>query len=256
MITRRSLRESSFCHQTCLKNINAGAPFPGCREDFQTDAAWQYWKTLETTHLQQLVVAMVSYKPELAKSTPVDPAPNYGHGNARPATLYSYDSPRVPSRHVSSASRTSLFNPHDRYGGSNNGHDGDDDDVEAGDSFTFIPPNPKKFYKRLLELCLLADLEVMMSPEVDDNDEVSLGILSSYHLDLLNECAIRWRIDHPYRVSCFLDLVRQFYERGEVPLECIPEALQNIQKIREDTDLDQWPVQDVSCSSWYIGYIP
>ena len=85
----------------------------------------------------------------------------------------------------------------------------------------------------------------MLSPEVDDNDEVSLGILSAPHLDLINECALRWRIGHPHRAACFLDLVRQFYERNDVPMECIPEALQAVAKVIHDTELELWFTQDV-----------
>jgi hypothetical protein len=122
---------------------------------------------------------------------------------------------------------------------------GGDDEILVGHHFTYIPPNPRGFYKRLLEYCLVADLEIMMSPEVDDNDEVSLGILSAPHIELINECALRWRIGQPYRAACFLDLVRQFYERNDVPLECVPEALQTITKVMREVDMEKWPVQDV-----------
>ncbi|KAG6812915.1 hypothetical protein H0H92_015467 [Tricholoma furcatifolium] len=224
---------------TCLKNINAGAPFPGRREDFDSDAAWNHWKTLETTHLQQLMVIMVQFNPELAKSTPSDSLPSYQTPNARPGSMYSTGSPRAASvRHASISSRRSLYVDHQAED-----EDGDEE-LPVGHHFTFIPPNPRKYYRRLLELCLVADLEVMMSPEVDDNDEVSLGILSTPHIDLINECALRWRIGHSYRVSCFLDLVKQFYERNDVPLECVPEALQNVTKITQETEVENWPIQD------------
>lgn len=135
-------------------------------------------------------------------------------------------------------------------GDANNGGNGFDDPegddvIPIGHHFTLIPPNPKKFYKRLVEYCLMSDLEVMLSPEVDDNDEVSLGILSPAHIELINECALRWRIGHPYRAACFLDLVKQFYERNDVPMECVPEALQNVTKVIQETELELWPVQDV-----------
>ncbi|PPQ75663.1 hypothetical protein CVT26_001891 [Gymnopilus dilepis] len=232
--------------KTCLKNINAGAPFPGRREDFDSDAAWQHWKTLETTTLQQLMVIMVQFNPELAKSTPSDILPSLQTSNTgRPGSLYSaLDSPTA-TRNGSISSRRSFFstdmnitaNPEETLEG--------EDDLPVGHHFTFIPPSPKKFYKRLVEYCLIADLEVMLSPEVDDNDEVSLGILSPPHIELINECALRWRIGHPYRAACFLDLVKQFYERNDVPMECIPEALSNVQRVIQETDLDLWPVQDV-----------
>ncbi|KAF9074643.1 hypothetical protein BDP27DRAFT_1416051 [Rhodocollybia butyracea] len=225
--------------KTCLKNITAGAQFPGRREDFDSDEAWQHWKTLETTQLQQMMVAMVQFNPELAKSTPADILPSAATSSpsVRPGSEYS-------QRQGSIGSRISLHGLGGDYVDVTS-ENGDEDDIEVGHHFTYIPPNPKRFYKRLLELCLIADLEIMLSPEVDDNDEVSLGILSTPHLDLLNECAMRWRIGHAYRAACFLDLVKQFYERNDVPLECIPEALQNIVRAMQDIELEKWIVSDV-----------
>ncbi|KAI3608687.1 c2 domain protein [Moniliophthora roreri] len=241
--------------KTCLKNINAGAPFPGRREDFDNEAAWQHWKTLEITHLQQMMLAMVQFNPELAKSAPSDVLPSFQNtSGGRPGSLYSpsgHDSGSPTGRNPSIGSRRSLYATND-YDDPAPGDDGDDD-IQVGHNFTYIPPNPKKFYKRLLELCLIADLEAMLSPEVDDNDEVSLGILSPAHIDLINECALRWRIGHPYRVTCFLDLVRQFYERNDVPPECIPEALQNVGRALHDFELDKWPVSDLEYLSSVYG---
>jgi hypothetical protein len=243
--------------QTCLKNLNAGSPFPGRREDFQSEAAFQHWRTLETSHLSQLMVVMVQFNPELAKSTPGDLGSLQQSSNARPTSVYSVsgihkDSTYHPggrNHSVSSKnSRLSVFSPGDLEGVA---EDLDaDEDLPLGHHYTFIPPNPKKFYKRLLELCLIADLEAMLSPNVGDEDEVSLGILTEAHIELINECALRWRIGQPYRVSCFLELIRQFYERNEVPIECIPEALANVKKVRQETDLDKWPIQDVGTSDF------
>jgi len=238
--------------QTCLKNITAGAAFPGRRDDFDTKAAWQHWKTQETTQLQQLMVLMVQFNPELAKSTPPDilPALPTPTTTGRPGSLYSQAETPITSRSQSISSRRSFFSADLNINAS---EDPEQDDLPVGHHFTFIPPNPKKFYKRLVEYCLKADLEVMMSPEVDDNDEVSLGILSPHHIELINECALRWRIGHPYRVACFLDLVKQFYERNDVPMECIPEALQNVSKVMYDTEVDLWPRQDVCISATFKG---
>lgn len=228
-------------------------PFPGRREDFDSEAAWQYWRTLETSHLQQLMLAMCQLDPELAKGPSSEPVAG---PNGRPGSMYSQRSSRPDSfyaagtsqRHASISSRNSLHHSNsitaDDFGNIQEELEGDED-IPTGHYFTFIPPNPRKYYKRLLEHCLLTDLEAMLSPAVGDEDEVSLGILSLPHIELINEVALRWRIGQPYRVTCFLDLVRQFYERNEVPLECIPDALQNIQKVLNEVELDKWPLQDV-----------
>ena len=243
--------------QTCLKNLNAGSPFPGRREDFRSEVAFQHWRTLETSHLSQLMVVMVQFNPELAKSTPGDIGSLQQTPNARPTSVYSVSgnnrdstyhpggrNPSVSSKH----SRLSVFSPGDLEGVAESLDA--DEDLPLGHHYTFVPPNPKKFYKRLLELGLIADLEAMLSPHVGDEDQVSLGILTVAHIELINECALRWRIGQPYRVSCFLELIRQFYERTEVPIECIPEALANVRKVRQETDLDKWPIQDVGTSDF------
>ncbi|KAJ7468448.1 hypothetical protein FB451DRAFT_373271 [Mycena latifolia] len=238
--------------KTCLKNLTAGSPFPGRREDFDSDAAWQHWRALETSTLQQLMVAMVQFNPELAKSTPAETAASSGYGG-RPASSYSAYDP--PTRNGSIGSRRSFYASAglDSNGETLQDEVVGDDEIPVGHHFTYIPPNPKKYYKRLLEHCLLTDLEIMLSPEVDDNDEVSLGILSAPHLDLINECALRWRIGHPYRAVCFLDLVKQFYERQDIPMECIPEALSHVSKVMSDMDLEKWPVQDAEYLSSVYG---
>jgi hypothetical protein len=182
---------------------------------------------------------LAQLNPELAKSTPADSMPITS--NARPGSVYSPSG--IGSRHASISSRQSFYGSPNPDGAADevNG----DDDVSVGHNFTYIPPNPKKFYKRLLELCLVADLEVMLSPETEETDEVSLGILSVTHLELLNECAIRWRIGHPYRAASFLDLVKQFFERGEIPMECVPEALQGVGRAVHEVPVEKWAVQDV-----------
>jgi hypothetical protein len=231
-----------------LKNINSGASFPGRREDFDSDAAWQHWRAQETTQLQKLMLLMAQSNPALAKSTPADilsPTP----ATTRPLSTYSQFDSTTLTHHSSISSRRSLFGkieqPSHDYDDRTPSPPEGDEDIPVGHHFTFIPPNPKKFYKRLVEYCLIADLEVMLSPEVDDNDEVSLGILSHVHIVLIDECAARWRIGDPYRVTCFLDLVKQFYERNDVPMECIPEALQNVNKVAQEAEVSLWSTQDV-----------
>ncbi|KAF8578886.1 hypothetical protein K439DRAFT_1360906 [Ramaria rubella] len=245
--------------KTCLKNINAGVDFPGCREDFETEAAYQTWRTAETMHLSQLMVIMVQFNPELAKSTPSDMLSSMQSSTGgRPESFYSTD--RARDSH-SPASRTGSISS--RYSlaiGSSNNLDSvtdsirdDDDEVPVGHHFTYIPPNPKKFYKRLVEISLQADLDAMAT--LPEDQEVSLGILSPRHLEVINECAMRWRIAQSYRVTCFIDIIRYMYEREEVPLECIPEGLQMINKAMQETELGRWPKADIEYIASVYGSV-
>ncbi|KAF8216949.1 cytoplasm protein [Mycena galopus ATCC 62051] len=216
--------------KTCLRNLTAGAPFPGRREDFDTDEAWQHWRAHETTALQQLVVTMVQANPELAKSTPTGSDPAYS-APSRTSSMYAADGD------AADAIQDAILSTVNEDGTMS-------DPIPSSPGFTYIPSNPRKFYKRLLERCLLADLERMLSPEVGAEEEVSLGILSEAHLDLLNACAVRWRIGHPYRAVCFLDLMKQFYERQDIPLECVPEALSHVGTSLGEMELQKWVALD------------
>ncbi|KIO19006.1 hypothetical protein M407DRAFT_224240 [Tulasnella calospora MUT 4182] len=223
--------------KTCLKNINADMPFPGRREDFDTEDAFHRWRTQELAHLSQLMLAMIRLKPDLAKAMPSESSPRYPQ----------------PQRPLSASLLSAGSEP-----GSNIGSmigDGDpitsDEEIEVGQTFTYIPPNPKKAYKRLVELCLERDLEAMV--HLPEDQEVSLTILSHQHLDLLNECALRWRISHSYRVTCFLDVVRYKYERDEVPIECIPEGLQMVEKAMHDIPVEFWSRFDMDYVSTVYG---
>ncbi|KAG8835271.1 hypothetical protein FRC17_004578 [Serendipita sp. 399] len=210
--------------KTCLQNINAGLPFPGRREDFQDDASFQHWKSLEQTHLSQLMVIMVQFNPELAKSTPSDAYPGAGI-TPRPDSIY--------SSRASVSSRQSVLLPNGDLS-----EVGDDDLGSQG--FTYIPANPKRYYKKLVERCIEYDLQAMHT--LPEDQEVPLGILSTSHLDIINECALRWRIMQSYRVTCFLDVIKYKYEREEVPLECIPEALHHVEK---EFEPERWPLTDL-----------
>ncbi|KAG8934303.1 hypothetical protein FRC01_003816 [Tulasnella sp. 417] len=223
--------------KTCLKNINADMPFPGRREDFDTEDAFHRWRTQELAHLSQLMLAMIRLKPDLAKTMPSESATRYPQPQ-RPLSVSLMPAGSEPSPNIGSIIS-----------------DGDgitsDDEIEVGQKFTYIPPNPKKAYKRLVELCLERDLEAMV--HLPEDQEVSLTILSHQHLDLLNECALRWRISHSYRVTCFLDVIRYKYERDEVPIECIPEGLQMVEKAMHDVPAESWSRFDMDYVSTVYG---
>ncbi|CEL56741.1 putative protein C11E3,02c OS=Schizosaccharomyces pombe (strain 972 / ATCC 24843) GN=SPAC11E3.02c PE=4 SV=1 [Rhizoctonia solani AG-1 IB] len=224
--------------KTCLKNITVGMPFPGRREDFQNDASYNHWKTTENSQLSQLMVAMIRHNPALAKFTPSEISSTVASAvAARPESIYG---DAGVGRHDSISHRFSTISIGDS-----------DAEIETGDSFTYIPPNPKKAYKRLVELCVDADLNAMVT--LPEDQEVSLTILSPRNHEIINECAVRWRVLQTYRVSCFLDVVRYKYEREEVPLDCVPEALQVVNKTISELALDLWPLPDVDYLSTIYG---
>jgi len=181
---------------------------------------------------------MVQYNPELAKSSLSDGGQSATA--ARPGSLYSATSRPRHLETTSIGGQSSLT-----FSSDLDGLIGSDDEgsSSSGYQFTYIPPNPRKYYKKLIEKCVEHDLRAMHT--LPEDQEVSLGILSPGHLDVINECALRWRIMQSYRVSCFLDVIKYKYEREEVPLECVPEAMTLVEKALQEPDIDKWHNQDV-----------
>jgi hypothetical protein len=119
-------------------------------------------------------------------------------------------------------------------------------DSNAAESpFTFIPPDPRTTYRDLLAVCLDWDLEILKT--LPEDEDVSLGILSADHVDLLSECAMRWRLPSSFRAWVFLEAIVDRCEKGLVPAACIHEATGIIAKVSEETAIDQWATSDVSC---------
>ena len=220
----------------CVKNINLQAAWPGRKDDFQTDEGYQQWRTAELQALSQIMMQMCKANPELLRTSSSDPTTS---------TAMSTPAPTAPTD-VSSAAE----------------EDGEAPDAEAVaksvdaeeeatfGSFTYIPPDPKAYYRRTLELCIDYDLEqIRYQPE---EEEVSLSILSKLHVELLNECALRWRVMTPYRVVCNLDVIKYKYDRGEVPLDCISEALSSTDRLLTDTRIEVWTRADraLLCSAF------
>ncbi|KAN0065532.1 hypothetical protein ACQY0O_001369 [Thecaphora frezii] len=212
----------------CVKNINLQQPWPGRREDFESDEAYQRWRTHELSTLSQMMMDMCSLNPDLLKSTSQDIPGLKKPESGRPESM------GVAPAEVSAAAANGA-EPPDAEAISDAI---DDQDEETFGSMVYIPPDPKAYYKRSLELCIDYDLEqIKHQPE---EEEVSLSILSKHHIDLLDECAKRWRLMPPYRAVANLDVIKYKYDRGEVPLDCISEALGTVQRMLAEDDFSAW----------------
>jgi hypothetical protein len=229
---REFVAETGRNFQTLWKNIHDGVSFPR-QEDFDSEAAYNYWRTRELGQISQHMVMMVQINPTLAKSSPSQVVPA-----TRPESLY--DRPGA-SRSPSLSGRQSLIIPSFEPGTVNESIQ-NDDEVVSSNTFTYIPPNPRKFYRHLLEVCLDYDIHAMKS--LPEDQEVSLSILSSPHRAILEECALRWRVQETYCLTCHLDVIRYKEEREGLPLACVPDAVVAITK-QPAEEREKWPRQDV-----------
>lgn len=111
-------------------------------------------------------------------------------------------------------------------------------------SFTYIPNNQEEQYSQLLCHCLAYDLEMMAT--LPEDEEVSLGILSTKHLELLSECALRWRISSSWRNLELLDGMLAYFSSDAVPFECLIEVFEGCMKLAADEPITTWPIKHVS----------
>jgi hypothetical protein len=111
-------------------------------------------------------------------------------------------------------------------------------------SFTFIPPDPRRFYLALLRRCLEIDLDDMAN--LSDNDMVSLAILSEPHIALLDEVAGHWRISKSTKLTAHAGLLVDLLHEDGVPVECVAETLTKLRYHIQQTDQGSWLREDVS----------
>nr|QBH67539.1 C2 domain protein [Ustilago esculenta] len=220
----------------CVKNINLRQPWPGQKEHFASEEAFQRWRTQELSSLSQIMMEMCQNNPELLKSTSSD-VPGLSPARptvSRPESYSGAGASGTPSTENSAASASNTATPDAEFAGLS--IDLADDDAFA--SFVYIPPDPRAYYHRALEICIDYDLE--MIKHQPEEEEVSLSILSKSHVELLAECAQRWRLASPFLVTSNLEVIKAKYENGEVPLDCVSESLSSVMRILSDVDFNNW----------------
>lgn len=217
-------------------------------DDFDLDEAYEAWKNQEIPDLSQMILAIVQSNPELAKSTPGGSLPQF-KPHASPESGY-VDASRNSSLSGDTGSSYVIDQPVDVSG--LNIRDDDDDDTSA---YTFIPPDPRAYYRAVLQEALTYDLaDTNLQPSEADSQTPSIKLLSKQSAELLNEIALRWRLPHPSRLVLFLDVIREKYQNQEINLDTLDAAF-NYVKEPPPTDkkshrMSQIPVDLFDRSKW------
>ncbi|GAA5951064.1 hypothetical protein JCM21900_005712 [Sporobolomyces salmonicolor] len=206
--------------------------FPYRRDDFDSDDAFAAWRKQETDELQELLLEMTVRNPELVKGGPGGGTAGGGAtGVVRGGGGAELDSRR--------SSRSSLV-----IVNSDGGIDGEEGGAEGASSsgLTFVPPDPRFYFRRLYELLLSHDYSLMSTLPPDQ--DVSLSILSPQNESLLRQCAARWRVPSTLRVASFVGLVAGLYKTQGVPEECVGEAIEELERVEDKWRYWRWPVAD------------
>ncbi|GAA5994013.1 hypothetical protein JCM11641_004022 [Rhodosporidiobolus odoratus] len=210
--------------------------FPFSRADFDSDDAFAAWRKQENDELQELLLEMTVRNPELVKNYTASVA-NYGAGGASGGLAVEPGSVPLDGSRRSSRSSLVIIN-------SDGGIEGEDGDAPPASvsGFTFLPPDPKFYYRRLYTLALEHDYALMSTLPPDE--DVSLSILSPAHEELLRDCQARWRIPNTQRAACFAGLIAGLYKEMGVPEECVQEAMGAVKREEDKWRYWRWPNED------------
>ncbi|KAI0482426.1 hypothetical protein GGR56DRAFT_186661 [Xylariaceae sp. FL0804] len=169
-------------------------------QDFDVDEAYQEWKKAEAPFLSQMMMEILTAKPELAKrstgsSASEKPLPS------SPSSAYAEDQAFSDlGRALSNPNRTSMYGiDHTLSLGSMSLEDAGS--IRAVDEahYTFIPPDPREFLKVIANYAL--EFDAMHGNNDDQN-----GPFSKSSTELLTELCVRWRIPQFTRLVVVLEV--------------------------------------------------
>lgn len=218
-------------------------------EDFDVEEAFAEWKKSEAPHLSQMLLEILTAKPALAKTStgPIEKALP-----SRPQSLYGEDQAYADlGRAISAADDSNAFDPAAITLGSLSL--GDVGSIRAVDDgiYTFIPTEPRSFYKYILQHAVTYD-QLHADPAADFQP------LSKASTELMTELCVRWRIPQFSRLIALLEVAaRKFVDQ-----ELLPEELDTVFDLiktplpepKKSPHIQQYsvPLTDIPPSRWTI----
>ncbi|KAI9167000.1 hypothetical protein HJFPF1_03119 [Paramyrothecium foliicola] len=218
--------------------------------DFDVEDAFVEWKKSEASHLSQMLLDIMTAKPELAKSS-ADAADRSSLPN-RPASLLAKDQAWADiSRALADAGDGAVNIDASAMMASMTL--GDSNTIRAVEEtiYTFIPPNPRAFYKHILQQAMTFD-------QLHGDPNLEYQPLSKRSMDLLTELCVRWRLPQATRLITLIEVAaRKFLDQEITPEELdtvfdfvkspLPEAKKPPHIHQHST-----PLPDIDPSRWTI----
>lgn len=198
----------------CINAINTNQPFPGRREDFASQQAYDFWVAREKKYLNGLMTVMVM-NPNLTLT-------NKSEQDVGSANL-------LAGRRSSDSRRSSVYNT-----------------SPTDDSpYTYIPNDPRSYFRLLMNMCM--DLDTNIAP---DTEKAKTSVLSQASDDLLRECSNTWRLSAPFRSVLYLELIKTRMDTEEIDIhdaiDDAREAIRALDKCLKENEIQNWTINDVS----------
>jgi hypothetical protein len=231
-------------------------------DDFDLEEAYEAWKKAEVPDLAQMILAVIQANPELAKSNSNVPqfnptassseASDSGYSEASRNMSISESSSYVIDQPVD-MSTISPIDPNPTFFG------------QDEDTFTFIPPDPRAYYRMILSSALSFDLkDDTLQPSEATKETPALKLLSKQSTELMNEICLRWRIPYVSRAVLFLDVIREKYLESEISLDTLDLAFTFVKEPLPDkkdpnqlssllADRTRWTLQDFALNQQVLA---
>ncbi|KAI9719270.1 MAG: hypothetical protein M1812_003600 [Candelaria pacifica] len=202
-------------------------------DDFNFEEGYETWRKAEGPDLSQMMLAVVQSSPELAKSTPGSFPQFNAPTNGSTSTDSGYSEiTRTMSDQVENGSYV-IDQPTDM---SMNENDTFEHVNNTEETFTFIPPDPRSYYRFVLKEALSYDLREENGQSSNAAVEnASVKLLSKNSRDLLNEICLRWRFPYFSRIALFLDVIKEKFVDQEIDLDTLDTALNNVKEPSSDS---------------------
>lgn len=219
-------------------------------QDFDVEDAFLEWKKSEAPHLSQMMLDILTAKPELAKTSSGSfekPLPS------RPQSMYGNDQAYADlSRAISAQDgATFAFDPSISLANLSIGNEPSSIRAVEETIYTFIPPEPREFYKYILQHAVTFD-------QLHADPALEYKPLSKQSMELLTELCVRWRVPQFSRLICLLEVAaRKFLDQ-----EIVPEELDTIfdfvkapmPELRKPPHISHYatPLNEIDPSRWTI----
>lgn len=214
-----------------MNNLSSGAGGTLRSDDFDLDEAYEAWKKAEKAEVSEFILLLGRTHQELLQS---------------PLTATASHS-RMSTYGVPVSHRASI---HDAPPSSSFGSlslDSNGSGVEDQELYAYIPNDARGCYRHVTSRCLTADLndpDTEFEPiDIPGSDE-PVRLMSKASMDLVSQCALRWRLPKHSRMVLFLDALRTKYQEGEVGLPMLEHGFMYFDKELLDSHWTTWTIPD------------
>ncbi|KAK2023954.1 hypothetical protein LX32DRAFT_644088 [Colletotrichum zoysiae] len=186
------------------QRLASDAPGALRSQDFDLEDAFQEWKRAEAPHLSQIILEILTVKPELAKTSTAGADKSLP---GRPqSTFYGEEQSYSDISKSISSPDGSIMNFDSSIGSLSL-----DDSNQAFDEvvYTFVPNDSRAFYKAILKDCMTYD-------QLHADPAAEYTPLSQQSKDLLMELSVYWRLPQFSRLIAFIEVAVKKFLDGEI----------------------------------------